>query len=152
MRGHTSNKTTFSLQKAWSYTQAQHLKKKVVRPIFFVGGGYLPYIFRYMHKDKFLCIFSQIKNNAYLPVHLVHAPRFWWSSSYSFTFSFLSVSDVLVQSMDIIISIPDFRSPLTFYSSKKYFKANTPPIFIKFLNNIIQKKLVERANLGHGSL
>jgi hypothetical protein len=68
--------------------------KKVVRPIFFVGGGHFPYIFfryMYIHKDKFLCIFSQMKNNAYLPVHLVHAPRFWWSSSYSFTFSFLCV-------------------------------------------------------------
>ena len=37
----------------------------------------------------FLCIFSQIQNNAYLPVHLVHAPIFLWSPSYSFTFSFL---------------------------------------------------------------
>jgi hypothetical protein len=34
---------------------------------------------------------SQIKNNTYLPVYLVHAPSFWWSPSYSFTFSFLCV-------------------------------------------------------------
>ena len=27
----------------------------------------------------------------YLPVHLVHAPSFWWSPSCSFTFSFLCV-------------------------------------------------------------
>ena len=67
-------------------------KQKVVRPIFFVRRGLSPiFFFRYMHKDKFLCIFSQIKNNAYLPVHLVHAPRFWWSPSYSFTFSFRCV-------------------------------------------------------------
>ena len=66
-------------------------KKKVVRPNFFSEGVISRIIFRYMHKDQFLCIFSQIKNNAYLPVHLVHAPRFWWCPSYSFTFSFLCV-------------------------------------------------------------
>jgi hypothetical protein len=58
----------------------------------FLSEGVISRIFiRYMHKDKFLCIFSQIKNNTYLPVHLVHAPSFWWSPSYSFTFSFLCV-------------------------------------------------------------
>ena len=66
-------------------------KKKVVRPIFFSEGVISRIFFRYMHKDQFFCIFSQIKNNAYLPMHLVHAPRFWWSPSYSFTFSFLCV-------------------------------------------------------------
>jgi hypothetical protein len=45
-----------------------------------------------MHKDKFLCIFSQIKRITHtLTVHLVHAPSFWWSPSCSFTFSFLCV-------------------------------------------------------------
>jgi hypothetical protein len=64
----------------------------VVRPIFIFRRRLSPvFFFRYMHKDQFLCIFSQIKNNAYLPVHLVHAPSFWWSPSYSFTFSFLCV-------------------------------------------------------------
>ena len=57
-------------------------KKKVVRPNFFSEGVFPRIIFRYMHKDQFLCIFSQIKNNAYLPVHLVHAPSFWWSPSF----------------------------------------------------------------------
>ena len=67
-------------------------KKKVVRPMFFLSEGVISRIFvRYIHKNKFLCIFSQMKNNAYLPVHLVHAPSFWWSPSYSFTFSFLCV-------------------------------------------------------------
>ena len=63
----------------------------MVRPNFLSEGVISRIIFRYMHKDQFLCIFSQIKNNAYLPVHLVHAPSFWWSTSYSFTFSFLCV-------------------------------------------------------------
>ena len=69
--------------------QAQYLKKKWYGQ-FFLSEGVISHIFfRYMHKDRFLCIFSQIKNNAYLPVHLVHAPIFLWSPSYSFTFSFL---------------------------------------------------------------
>jgi hypothetical protein len=65
------------------------LKKKWYGQFFLAEGVISHIFFRYMHKDKFLCIFSQIKNNAYLPVHLVHAPIFLWSPSYSFTFSFL---------------------------------------------------------------
>ena len=68
------------------------LKKKSGTANFFLSEGVISRIFfRYIHKDKFLCIFSQMKNNAYLPVHLVLAPSFWWSPSYSFTFSFLCV-------------------------------------------------------------
>ena len=29
---------------------------------------------------------------------------------------------------------------------------NALPFFLQYLNNIIKKKLMERANLGHGSL
>ena len=60
----------------------------MVRPNFFFRRRLSPvFLFRYLHKDKFLCIFSQKR----ITVHLVHAPSFWWSPSYSFTFSFLCV-------------------------------------------------------------
>jgi hypothetical protein len=67
---------------------------------------------RYMHKDKLLCIFSQIKNNAYLPVHLVHAPSFTLLLFCVFSFSFcmlfvISVSVFFASSLSL--DFPIFR-------------------------------------------
>ena len=67
-----------------------------------------------MHKDKLLCIFSQIKNNAYLPVHLVHAPSFTLLllvfCVFSFSFCMLFVISVSVFfASSLSLDFPIFR-------------------------------------------
>ena len=62
-------------------------------------------------------VFHEKQRTLTLPVHLVHAPSFWWSLGRSFLFSFFYVYFLLFASMLHVVSVlfPDFVSrPLTF--------------------------------------
>ena len=85
-------------------------KKKVVRPIFFSEGVISRIFFRYMHKDKFLSIFSQIKSNAY----------------YRCTWSMLSVfRGVLVTLLLLVFCVFSYSFCMLFVISVSVFFASS---------------------------